>query len=59
MENLTIDQAKAKCKRYNKSLSEKVYHKYFKVVVSDSENSFSVVRFKEAYDMNLNYTVFN
>lgn len=59
MKNLTRQQAETNCKRYNKSLSEKAYHKYFKVVVCGPKNNYSVVSFKEAKEMNLNYSVFN
>ena len=50
-------EAKRYMKMKNSTLTKKVFHKYFKVMIDGPEDNFAVVDFKIAYDMGVSYQV--
>ena len=53
----TKEEAESMMKIYNKSLSKKCFHKYFRVVIEGPEDNFAVVDHETAHDMGVAYSV--
>lgn len=49
------NDAKWAMRQHNKSLTRKVFHKYFRVVVQGPENNYAVVDFKTASELGMGY----
>lgn len=48
-------EAKRSMQAYNKSLTPKYFHKYFRVMIDGPDDNFAVVDFKTARDMQVPY----